>query len=106
MSYLGTESDQPQPHPFGWPSQLCALAAAAAIGLVWWLIPVNDELDDIALLTAIALLGFAIVVAGMTLGRYTLPAGEPQSQIGSFLFLRRLVPAVVSRSRRRPRREV
>lgn len=91
------------PHPLsGRLCQLGALAAAAAIAVVWWLAPVSTDLDDIELLSAIALLGFAVVLTGMAADH--LAGNTPVLDQGP-LSLRRLVPAVVLRSRRRPQHQ-
>lgn len=81
--------------------QLGALAAAVAIAAVWWLAPVSTDMDDIELLSAIALLGFAVVFTGMAADH--LAGSTPLADHGPLsLSLRRLVPAVVLRSWRKP----
>lgn len=82
--------------------QLGALAAAVAIAVVWWLAPVSTELDDVELLSAIALLGFAVVLTGMAadhLASTTAVSGRGP------LSLRRLLPAIALRSRRKPQHQ-
>jgi len=79
--------------------QLGALAAAAAIALAWWLAPVNADLDDVELLSAIALLGFCIVLTGMAADRLTANPARLGTSTG-YGPSQRLVPAVASRSRR------
>ena len=72
--------------------QLGALAAAAAIAAAWWLAPVSTELDEVELLSAIALLGFAVVLTGMAADHL---AGSAAVSDHGPLSLRRLVPAAL-----------
>lgn len=82
--------------------QLGALVAAAAVAVAWWLAPVSTDLDDVELLSAIALLGFAVVLAGIVADHF---GGSTAVSDHGPLSLRRLVPAVILRSRRRPQHQ-
>src|SRR5487761_1618107 len=76
--------------------QLGALAAAAAIAAAWWLAPVNADLDDVELLSAVALLGFCVVLTGMAADRLTANIARPDAST-VYASSQRLAPAVVSR---------
>lgn len=82
--------------------QLGALVAAAAIAVVWWLAPVSTDLDDVELLSAIALLGFGVILTGMTADYL---AGSTAVSDQGPLSLHRLVPAVILRSLRKPQHQ-
>lgn len=84
--------------------QLGALVAAAAIAAAWWLAPVNADLDDVELLSAIAVLGFCIVLTGMAADRLTAATARPRMS-GDYGPSQRLLPAVASRSRRQVRHQ-
>ncbi|HEX5444355.1 MAG TPA: hypothetical protein VFW87_11020 [Pirellulales bacterium] len=104
MKRLGDTTDSTSQPLCGRLCQLGALAAAAAIAVAWWLAPVNADLNDVELLSTIALLGFCIVLAGMAADRLTTNIPRARTHTG-YASSPRLLPAVASRSRRRLRHQ-
>ena len=104
MKRPGTTNDPSWQPLCGRLCQLGALVMAAVIAVAWWRAPVNANFDDVELLSAIAILSFCVVLAGMVADRLTTSAARPESNRG-YVSAQRLAPAVALRSPRQLRNQ-